>query len=89
MVKEGIIIFLKQNIGSKSEGVYPFLYVSFNEIIRVYKIDDNPLSNESFFSFDAKTVRLKGTLKDSYFEVAQIVLLNENNDKLDEKRDSD
>ncbi len=56
----GTIVFLKDSIGSKSEAVYPFVYINRNEIKRIFKKGDNPFENKSFDSFDGKYVQITG-----------------------------
>lgn len=78
MEKDGVIIFLKQNLGSKSEGVYPYLYSNIGECIRVFKDGDNPFTNDYFKPYDSKRVKIIGEMMDSYIEVNEILLLDSN-----------
>ncbi len=59
-MEQGIIIFIKIDIGSKSESSQPFLYQGKGKLLRLYKQGDNPFSNESLKPFDGKTVRIEG-----------------------------
>ena len=45
LTKSGIVIFLEANKGSKSEGIYPYLYESAENCIRIMMQDDNPFEN--------------------------------------------
>lgn len=56
----GIVIFLKSNAGTKSEGTFPFLYVNKDLIIKIYKEDDNPFENKELLPFDGKKVKIMG-----------------------------
>ncbi len=57
-MEQGIIIFLKTNIGSKSESLQPFLYQNGGKIIRLSKQGDNPFENESLKPFDGEKVKV-------------------------------
>ena len=56
----GTIIFVKQNIGSKSEETYPHLYQDRNHIIPIRIKGDNPFENGALVPFDGKTVEITG-----------------------------
>ena len=69
----GTIIFLKSNVGSKSEGVFPCLYINKEKMIKVYVKDDNPFENESFKKYDGKKVLLIGKFgRNNTFMVEEI-----------------
>lgn len=59
-MKQGIIIFTKINIGSKSECIQPFLYQGSGRFLRLWKQGDNPFDNESIKPFDGKKVKVIG-----------------------------
>lgn len=56
----GTIIFLLDNVGSKSESKHPYLYQNSDSCIPVFKESDNPFENEGLKSFDGKKVEIKG-----------------------------
>lgn len=60
-MEQGIIIFSKINIGSKSESYQPFLYQGYGKFFLLRKRGDNPFVNESIKAFDGKRVRITGT----------------------------
>ena len=56
----GTIVFMLCNQGSKSEGLFPFLYEGNGSFLRLYKEGDNPFENESLKVFDGQVVDLEG-----------------------------
>lgn len=60
-MEQGVIIFSKINIGSKSERYQPFLYQGEGKFLRLRKEGDNPFVNENLKPFDGKTVKITGT----------------------------
>lgn len=61
-VFKGTIIFLPDKVGSKSEGVYPFLYVNRDSYFKVLLKDDNPFENKGLVPFDGKIVEIVGAM---------------------------
>jgi hypothetical protein len=60
MVLQGILIFQRANRGSHSEGIFPYLYCGYGELIRVALIGDVPFQNRILRRYDGKTVALEG-----------------------------
>ena len=58
LTKCGTIIFLDANQGSKSEGLYPYLYESAGVCTRVMLENDNPFENKGLLPFDGVKVTL-------------------------------
>lgn len=56
--KHGIIIFLEANTGSKSEGIFPFLYETAGKYTRIMLKDDNPFENNGLRPWDGQRVEL-------------------------------
>lgn len=56
--KCGTVIFLAANKGSKSEGVYPYLYETDGICTRIMLKDDNPFENSGLRSFDGQHVEI-------------------------------
>lgn len=56
----GTVIFLPNNVGSKSEAISPFLYINRDEKIQLMKKDDNPFENHGLYEYDSKSVEVKG-----------------------------
>ena len=59
---KGTIMFLPDNVGSKSEAVYPFIYVSRDVYFKVLLKDDNPFENKGLMPFDGKLVEIVGAM---------------------------
>ena len=59
----GTVVFLLANIGSKSEGVLPFLYVNKEEKIKLFLKGDNPFENKGLLPYDGKAVEVVGMKK--------------------------
>ena len=71
--RAGTVVFLQANPDSKSEGVFPFLYVSKDEIVKLFFKGDNPFENTGLLPYDGKRVELKGRKKrNGTFVVEQI-----------------
>lgn len=64
-MQQGIIVFSKINIGSKSECYHPFLYQGEGRFLRLRKPGDNPFVNESLKPFDGKFVKITGNLDEN------------------------
>ena len=62
MTRSGTVVFLEKNRGSKSEGVYPHLYESADNCIRIMMKDDNPFENTELRSYDGEHVVVHGTM---------------------------
>ena len=59
----GTVVFLEANQGSKSEGVFPYLYVSRDEKIKLLLKGDNPFENTALHPYDGKPVEIVGMRK--------------------------
>ena len=71
--RAGTVVFLQANPDSKSEGVFPFLYVSKDEIVKLFFKGDNPFENTGLLPYDGKRVELTGRKKrNGTFVVEQI-----------------
>ena len=62
---EGIIVFRLVNVGSKSEGLRPFIYKGMGSFLEVWKEDDCSLCGDSLIPFDGKSVVVEGYDDDS------------------------
>ena len=60
MILTGTIVFIKTNVGSKSEGSKPFLQQSDGKLLAVWKPGDPPFGKNTFCAFEGKTVRIEG-----------------------------
>lgn len=84
---QGIIIFKLTNIGTKSEGIRPFLYSGNGSFQRVWIKGDYSLNGRMLAEYDGKTVSLEGELNEyDIFCITQITVTNDNkNENLEEK----
>jgi hypothetical protein len=73
-VKEGVVIFLKSNEGSKSECSLPYLYLGKNIPLQaLFMENDNPFENNGFLDYDGCRIRVFGkTSSDNFFVVNKI-----------------
>ena len=62
---QGILIFLRTNQGSRSEGVFPFLYRGYGKTVKVSLVGDNPFENTILRQYDGKPVAFEGELNDN------------------------
>ena len=70
----GTVIFMLCNEGSKSEGLFPFLYQGEGRLVPLRKEGDNPFEHGSFRPFDGKEVWLSGDMgEDLTLTVTQIL----------------
>ena len=69
---QGTIIFLKQNTGSKSEKLQPFLYQGQAQLIPLFMANSNPFENNELKAFDGKSVQISGKMQNTTFVVQQI-----------------
>jgi hypothetical protein len=58
----GTIVFQLINIGSKSEGLHPFLYRGKGDFLKVWREDDYSFEGDSLMPYDGKNVIIEGTL---------------------------
>jgi len=71
----GIVKGILQNTGSKSEGVYFYLFTDDNCCYPIHKESDNPFENESLQRFAGKNVQTVGDFRDGYFFAREILEL--------------
>jgi len=59
--KRGTLVFLKANVGSKSERIAPYLYAGKDEpLLPLFKEGDNPFENKTLVPFDGAHVEVVG-----------------------------
>ena len=74
---EGVIVFLRINIGSKSEGLHPFLYQGDGKLTKVWKFDDYSFQGNLLKEYDGKRVKIDGTLTETEtFVIKEIELVD-------------
>ena len=56
----GTVVFLLSNIGTKSEGVFPFLYVNQNTKYKLHLRGDDSFEERGLFPYDGKRVKVSG-----------------------------
>ena len=62
---EGIVVFMEGNKGSKSEGLYPYLYVGDGKYFRIRVATDDSFDNISLRDYDGKRVIVDGNFNDN------------------------
>jgi len=62
---EGTIIFKLANVGSKSEGVYPYLVSDSGEIFKIWKKGDISIDATALQPYDGKKVILTGEMSEN------------------------
>ncbi len=62
---KGIIVFKSANAKSKSEGVFPYLYLGNGEFVKIRLEDANPFENEELKAFDTKKVIVEGEFNEN------------------------
>lgn len=69
----GTVFFLESNRRSKSEGLFPYLYINMGERVKLLLKGDNPFENSGLKSYDGKSVVIIGTKKtNGTFVIEQI-----------------
>lgn len=68
----GTIVFLPNNVGSKSEACVPYLYMNKDEKVQIIKEGDNPFENSSLIKYDGTQVQIKGVFQNKIFKVFEI-----------------
>lgn len=56
----GTVVFLLSNIGTKSEGVFPFLYVNRNTMYKLHLRGDDSFEERGFRPYDGMRVKVSG-----------------------------
>lgn len=56
----GTVIFLLSNIGTKSEGVFPFLYVNRDTRYKLHLKGDDTFEEKGLSPYDGKRVKVSG-----------------------------
>ena len=64
MIK-GTVIFQMANIGSKSEGTFPFLRLEDGKMVKLTLLGDNPFENTTLKVYDLKKVVLEGDFNEN------------------------
>ena len=59
MIK-GTIVFIKSNVGSKSEGTFPYLVKDNGEKVKIRLVDVNPFENNELAVYENKQVVAEG-----------------------------
>ena len=74
---KGIVVFMLSNVGSKSEGVFPFLYLKNGEFLRIWLYDDYSVFGDKLKEFDAKYVSIEGeTNENGTFVISSIEVID-------------
>ena len=62
---KGIVIFKEANKNSKSEGVFPYLYVGEGKFVKIRLQNANPFENDELTKYDSKFVVVEGEYNDN------------------------
>ena len=62
---KGKIIFMNANVGSKSEGRFPFLELEDGKIVMIILENDNPFENTALVEFEDKLVEAEGEFNEN------------------------
>ena len=73
---KGTIVFRLTNVGTKSEGKFPFLECEGGELIRVWKAGDISFEGSDFMPYDGMSVILSGEYNENGIFVADSVSTN-------------
>lgn len=64
MTQQGTIVFMRTNIGSKSEGIKPFLYVGKGKFLDIWKSEDDSMNGDMLAPYDGQQVTAHGEIND-------------------------
>lgn len=67
---KGTIIFVEENPGSKSEGVFPYIELDGGETVRIAMKDENPFENSILLGFEGKRVEVDGRFNENVVFIA-------------------
>lgn len=83
---QGIIVYKLTNIGTKSEGLKPFLYSGNGNFHCIWIKGDYSLNGQMLTEYDGKAVALEGEMNEKkVFCITKITLINEKkNNNLEE-----
>lgn len=70
---KGTIAFKLAEIGSKSEGTYPFLELENGDSVRIRMTDDNPFENSALREYEGMTVEVEGEYNENKIFIAKAV----------------
>lgn len=62
---KGKIVFLKANLGSKSEGEFPYIQLENGENVKIFVESDNPFENDVLSDYEGKTVEAEGEFNEN------------------------
>ena len=64
MTQQGTIVFMRTNIGSKSEGIKPFLYVGKGKFLEVWMSKDESLAGDMLAPYDGQQITAHGEINE-------------------------
>ena len=70
---KGKVAFKLAEIGSKSEGMYPFLELDGGDSVRIRMTDDNPFENAVLREYEGMTVEAEGEYNENNIFVAKAI----------------
>jgi len=74
---KGVIVFKFTNAGSKSEGMFPFLYTGEGNFIKIWLEGDTSLYGDELKVYDGKAVEITGAINEySILAITEIKIIN-------------
>jgi len=70
---KGTVVFRLSNVGTKSEGMRPLLYVGGGSFIRIWKTNDISFEGNELKQYDGKYVELQGDFDENQVFLAETV----------------
>ncbi len=64
MTHQGTIVFMLTNIGSKSEGIKPFLYIGKGKFLEIWMSGDESMSGDMLIPYDGQQIAVHGEVND-------------------------
>lgn len=64
MIQKGTIVFMRTNIGSKSEGILPFLYIGKGKFLEIWKSEDDSMRGDMLVPYDGQQITAHGEIND-------------------------
>ena len=68
---QGILIFQYTNVGSRSEGYFPYLYLGYGNMVKVAYVKDAPFTNAILREYDGKPMAFEGHFNDNNTFIAK------------------
>lgn len=70
---KGKIVFVEANLGSKSEGCYPYIELETGDRAKIFALNDNPFTNNILNGYEGKTVEAEGEFNENCTFIAEVI----------------